>query len=316
MVLAVGDIDKAVGIGSDVVHDVELAGIGAGLAPACHQFAIGRELVHARIAIAVGDVDLALRRQRGVGAAVEWIAAHEWRRFLGDADRQQHLAVCGALAHGVVAVIGAIEIVVGIDMQAVRAREQAFAPTAQEIAFAVQHDHRMGPAVEDVDAVLAVDRDRSDVGELPSVRQLCEVLNDAVAVLAGAENGWHGCSPLIRIGDARSSLHTVIASAAKQSKLSPRKNGLLRCARNDEEAQIAPASRPRTPSSIALIWSARYFELIRHCARLPAMNQRPGCPVRTYILRSSRPSPKPQIGPTRSATPSPNSFRTRYSCVL
>jgi hypothetical protein len=33
VVLAVGDIDPAVGIGRDVVHDVELAGIGAGLAP-------------------------------------------------------------------------------------------------------------------------------------------------------------------------------------------------------------------------------------------------------------------------------------------
>src|SRR5581483_9569688 len=34
MILAVGDVDKAVGVGRDVVHDVELAGIGAGLAPA------------------------------------------------------------------------------------------------------------------------------------------------------------------------------------------------------------------------------------------------------------------------------------------
>jgi len=31
--LAVGDIDPAIGITADIMHDVELAGIGAGLAP-------------------------------------------------------------------------------------------------------------------------------------------------------------------------------------------------------------------------------------------------------------------------------------------
>src|SRR5450631_735683 len=48
-----------------------------------------------------------------------------------------------------------------------------------------------------------------------------------------------------------------------------------------EESQIAP-SRGNNPSSTALICSARYFELIRHCGRPPAMNQRPGWPVRVY----------------------------------
>ena len=33
VVLAVGDIDPAVRIATDIVRDVELAGIGAGLAP-------------------------------------------------------------------------------------------------------------------------------------------------------------------------------------------------------------------------------------------------------------------------------------------
>ena len=64
-----------------------------------------------------------------------------------------------------VAVVGAIEIVVGVDVQPVRAAEQAFAPALDEIAVAIEHHHRMGAAVEDVDAVLAVDRDGSDVGE-------------------------------------------------------------------------------------------------------------------------------------------------------
>ena len=154
MVLAVGDIDPAVGIGGDVVDDVELAGIGARLAPGLQQLAVGRVFVDAGIAVTVRDVNLALRRQRGMGAAVERLAAHIRLWPVRDADRQQHLAVDRALAHGVVAVIGAIEIVVGVDVQPMGAVEQAFAPAPEEIALAVQHHHRMGAAVEDVDAVL------------------------------------------------------------------------------------------------------------------------------------------------------------------
>ena len=44
MVFAVGDIDEAVGIGCDVVYDVELAGIAARLAPACDQFSVRAEI--------------------------------------------------------------------------------------------------------------------------------------------------------------------------------------------------------------------------------------------------------------------------------
>src|SRR6185437_2217467 len=72
-------------------------------------------------------------------------------------------------------------------------------------------------------------------------------------------------------------------------------------------------TRGSNPCSIALICNARYFELIRHCARLPAMNHRPGCGVRVYMLRNSCPSPNPQIGPARAVISSPNSRRTRCS---
>ena len=160
------------------------------------QLAVRRVFVDAGIAVAVRDIDLALRRQRGVGAAVERLAAHERRRLVRDADGQQHLAVGGAFAHGVVAVVGAIEIVVGVDVQAVRAGEQAFAPAPEEIALAVEHHHRMVAAVEDVDAVLAVDRDGGDVGEAPAVGQLRPVLHHAVAMLARAEDGRHVFLPL------------------------------------------------------------------------------------------------------------------------
>ena len=68
----------------------------------------------------------------------------------------------GALAHGVIAVVGAVEIVVRVDVQAVRAAKQPLAPALDEAAVAVQHHHRVLAAIEHVDAVLAVDRDRAD----------------------------------------------------------------------------------------------------------------------------------------------------------
>jgi hypothetical protein len=55
MVLAVGDVDKTVGVRGDV--DVELARIGAWLAPARDQLAVGRKLVDPGVAIPIGNID-------------------------------------------------------------------------------------------------------------------------------------------------------------------------------------------------------------------------------------------------------------------
>src|ERR1700743_58464 len=130
-----------------------------------------------------------------MGAAMERLAAHERRRLAGDTDGQQHLALSRAFAHGVGAITGAIEGVVGIDVTAVGAMEQALAKAAQEISLAVQHHHRMFATVEDINAILAVDRDGGDVGQVPAVRQLRPVLYHAGALLARAEDGWHMVLP-------------------------------------------------------------------------------------------------------------------------
>ena len=59
---------------------------------------------------------------------------HERCGFAGDADGQVDFASSSAAPDAVVAVVGAIEDVVLVDIQAVRALEHAFAPGAQEIA--------------------------------------------------------------------------------------------------------------------------------------------------------------------------------------
>src|SRR3954453_16337954 len=71
-------------------------------------------------------------------------------------------------------------------------------------------------------------------------------------------------------------------------------------------ADGGPQSGPSFPSSIALICKARYFELMRHWARPPAMNHRPSCAVRLNMLLSSPSAPMPQTGPMRSTIASPS----------
>ena len=115
---------------------------------------------------------------------MERLAAHVRRRLAGSAQLEQHLALGGAFAHHVAAVVGQIQRVVHVDVQSMRARILAFAPGAQELTVAVEHHHRVLAAVEDVHLVLAVDRDRAHVLEFPAVRQFRPVLDDFVAMLA------------------------------------------------------------------------------------------------------------------------------------
>src|SRR5262249_61404612 len=53
MVLPVGDVHPAVAVAADIMGNVELAGIGARLAPRQQQRAVRRKFVDARVAIAV-----------------------------------------------------------------------------------------------------------------------------------------------------------------------------------------------------------------------------------------------------------------------
>ncbi len=192
MVLAIGHVHPAVGVAADVVRNVELAGIGAGLAPRAEQRAVRRVLVHARVTVAVGHVQISLRRQRGVRAAMEGLAAHVRRRLAGDAEGQQHLAVERAVPDGVVAVVGQPQGLVGRHVDAVGAMKDTFAPGAQEVAVAIQHDHRVLAPIECVDAILLVDPDRGDVGvELLPRRQLRPAVDDLVPIGARAQDDRH-----------------------------------------------------------------------------------------------------------------------------
>src|SRR6185437_10064415 len=88
----------------------------------------------------------ALGRERGVGAAMEGLAAHVGTRRVGDPDGGQDLAVERAVPDGVVAVVGEPQRLVGGHVHAVGAMEEPLAPGAQEVAVAVEDHHGVTPA--------------------------------------------------------------------------------------------------------------------------------------------------------------------------
>src|SRR6266404_5471431 len=99
---------------------------GAGPAPGEEQLAVRRVFVLARIAIAVGHIDVALRRHCGVGAAMKRLPAHEGCWLAGNAQRQQYFSFRRALADGVVAIVGEPDRVVGRHEDAVGTGKHTF----------------------------------------------------------------------------------------------------------------------------------------------------------------------------------------------
>src|SRR2546428_2529434 len=175
VVLAVADEHAAVRVHGDAVREHELARAGPGLAPGREELAARREAVDPRIPVAVGDVQVAVRRDREVRRPVEGRTAPRDRAdalavvarvgwAAARPEREQELAVRRELSHGVVAVVGAPDRPVGRDGDAVRAhREDAFAPRADEAAVALVDQDGMVAAPEEVHATAGIDGDGGHV---------------------------------------------------------------------------------------------------------------------------------------------------------
>jgi hypothetical protein len=115
----------------------------------------------------------------------------------GHADLHQDAAVRGHLADGVIAVVGAIDRTVRRDVDPVGVPENALAPGPQEVSVTVEHHHGVLAAIEHVNLVGLVHRDRGHLVEGPSVWQLrpialCPVLEGPLAQHgAGRRVGIH-----------------------------------------------------------------------------------------------------------------------------
>jgi hypothetical protein len=67
------------------------------------------------------------------------------------------------------AVVGQEHGVVGSHMDAVRPRILTLAPGSQKVALAIEDDHRVFTAVEDINIIVAVDADPANLLKGPAV---------------------------------------------------------------------------------------------------------------------------------------------------
>src|SRR5712671_4048581 len=119
------------------------------------------------------------------------LTAHVWRRLARHAELQQDFAVERNLAHKMSTVVGEEHHIVRCYVDAVRTRVLALTPRSQEVAFAVEHHHRMVAPIEDIDIVVAVDPDPADLLERPAIRQLRPVGIDLISIVAASHDHRH-----------------------------------------------------------------------------------------------------------------------------
>src|SRR2546425_3829210 len=167
------------------VRQHELTGPGTRFAPRPEELPRRREMVHARVSVPVGDVQVTVWRDREVRRAIEGRSASGNRRdvravvpavggFAGVvAEGKQQLAVGRELAHRVTRVVRAPHRVVRSDRDAVRAhREDPLAPRPDEASVALVDKDGMVSAAEEIDAPFGINRDRGDVGMRVAGREL------------------------------------------------------------------------------------------------------------------------------------------------
>src|SRR5262245_13476261 len=193
IVLAVTDEHPSVRCHRDPVGKEELPRAAARHAPGALPLTARRELMNLAVAVAVGDVQVALRPHGQVGRPVERSAGSRHRAgvltvvagirgFIHGAQREQQLALGRELAHGVIAVVGAVQHLVRPHRDAVGAvGELTLPPRAQELALLVVDDDRMIAAADQEHAILAIDGDPGHVAVDVPGRKLLPALDDLVA---------------------------------------------------------------------------------------------------------------------------------------
>lgn len=78
-VLPVGDINRTGAVHRNTMGQIELTRAATGFAPGKFQLSVRAEFMHPGIAIAIGDIQTALRSDRDIGDAVERLTGKQYR---------------------------------------------------------------------------------------------------------------------------------------------------------------------------------------------------------------------------------------------
>src|SRR3954452_22624034 len=151
VVLAVAHVDPAVRVEDDGVRQVELAFALTLRPPLLEVAAVFRKPHDPRVAVTVGDEELARGGDRDVGRLVEPVGACARHPLPAQGHQERPLVV--ELPHQVMADVGGPDVLLAVDPQAVGLLHQPLAPGGEGVACAVEgHDRRRAP-MEDEDAV-------------------------------------------------------------------------------------------------------------------------------------------------------------------
>src|SRR3954468_5638746 len=162
VVVAVGDIDIALRVDRDAADVVELALSAALLAPALHELAVFVEFGDARIALAVGDENIALGVPSDIGRTVEYVL-----RPPG--------AGCAGCPAAPFPTAGRSRTRGNVDRLGLSAEQHCQTPLRVEL-----HDH-VAHLIDDPDIVLRVDAHL--IGEHEAVSVLADLTDEAAVAV-------------------------------------------------------------------------------------------------------------------------------------
>src|SRR5262245_48149504 len=166
-IVAVCDVDDSLVVYGNPVRLLELRRAGSRSPPLPHALAFRVVFQNAGIAIAVGDINPAVRSERDVAGSVgpapaRWLLAHR--------NLHQLFAFRRKLQDHRTSRIDRPDITLRVDADAMRDLVQPFSPRADDLAFTIQDEHGVGflAAVEDVHQAGVVHRDRGRIADLES----------------------------------------------------------------------------------------------------------------------------------------------------
>ena len=133
--------------------------------------AFRREVMDARVAVAVGYIYRTVESQANVGGPVERVTTHPPGRFVRCPNRHQQVAIGRPFLDHVSSYVCSVNRVVRGNEKMVGSAEHSFSPRSEDFSVLVQHDHRMVAAIVSKNLVFAVDPYADNMVPFPPVRQ-------------------------------------------------------------------------------------------------------------------------------------------------
>src|SRR6185436_19201292 len=170
IILAVADIDSALGVELHGVGRVELAGSTSGLTPFKEIFAVLGKLDYARVAVAIGHIEAAITGEGDVGGLIKGVAGCSGLSFLY--QREQQFPFLSELHHLVAADVGGPDVSRRVDPQSMGRSKHSLSPRAKISALGVENNQWISPmaAMKDEHFSLRVDGYCGDASKLPARR--------------------------------------------------------------------------------------------------------------------------------------------------